>query len=484
MTAPPEKSAVGGALWDAVRSVLQSARLDPPLRRSPTGLDAPLSPEQAPFWCPERPEENGSYLIPAVFRIPAAVDPAALERSLVEIARRHEVLRTAFQRIDEKDRAVVLAETAIRLPLVDLRALPDSSRQACAERLIQEEARQSFRLDRGPLVAFKLLRLGDERHALLATFHHAAFDGWSLSVFSRELSLLYEGFAARSSSPLPEPSLQYADYARWKNEWLRGPGAERQRAYWREALRDLPRRGVRCGLPSGPAILHVQPIPAALVARARALGESAGASLFVALLTAFEAMLHRFSGEEDLAIRSIAAGRSRSELCDRIGCFINPIALRVSFAGDPTCRELLQRVRESALGAFAHAELPFDHVLEELSPGEEILDAPAQILFLLQNFPAARLRLGGREIPAEETAAGWTETPLMVTLNPDGDGLSGEWQGHGVAFDAPRLAALAGTYEAVLRALVDDPDVRLSKLPEGEPDLSEILAFLLGAEET
>ena len=487
MTSPPEERAAaaggGGALWDAVRSVLQGARLDPPLHRSPPGLDAPLSPEQAPYWCPERPAENGAYLIPSVFRIPARVDPAVLERSLLEIAHRHEVLRTVFQRIEGKDRAVALPETAIRLPSIDLRGLPEPSRQACVERLVQEEALQVFRLDRGPLAAFKLLRLGEERQVLLTTFHHAVFDGWSLSVFARELSVLYAAFASGRPSPLAEPPLQYADYARWKNEWLQAPGAERQRAYWREALSGLPRRGVRRALPSGPAILHVQPIPAGLIARARALGESAGATLFITLLTAFKAMLHRFSGEEDLAIRSIAAGRTRSELCDRIGCFINPIALRTSLTGDPSCRELLRRVRESALGAFAHAELPFGDVLQELSPGEESLDAPRQILFLLQSFPAAKLQIGGREIPAEESVSKGTETPLMVTLNPSGEGLSGEWQGHGVAFDAQRLAALAESYETVLRILVEDPDLRLSGLPLGEPDLSEILTFILQVEE-
>jgi hypothetical protein len=481
MPAPPDSPA---ALWDAVRSVLQSARLDPPLRRSAAEPDAPLSPEQAPFWCAEQPEENGGYVIPLVFRLPAAVDAAVLERSLIEIGRRHEVLRTVFRRIAGEDRAAVLPETAVRLPVVDLRALSDERAETVAERLIREEAAQLFRLDRGPLVAFKLLRLAAARHVLLTTFHHAVFDGWSLSVFSRELSLIYAAFAAGEPSPLPAPALQYADYARWRNDWCRGAGAERQRAYWRQALSGLPRRGVRNALPSGPARLHVQTIPGDLVAGVRALGDGMGATLFITLLCGFQALLHAASGEEDVCIRSIAAGRVRRELCDRIGCFINVIALRVGMAGDPSCRELLLRTRESALGAFAHAELPFDEVLNELSTDGEVLDAPQQVLFLLQNFPAARLRIGGREIGAEETSAKSTETPLMVTLSETGEGLAGEWQGHAVAFDERGLAALAEGYEAVLRAMVADPGVRLSALPAAEPEVSEILTFLLQAEDS
>lgn len=476
MTSPPEQRS-GRALWESVRSVLQSASLDPPLRPGPAS-PAPLSPAQALYWCPERPAENGTYLIPIVYRIPGEIDPAALARSLAEVARRHQALRSQFAEIEGEARAVVLPAAAVRLPLVDLSALPAARGQACGERLIAEEAVQIFHLDRGPLAAFRLLRLGEERHVLLATFHHSVFDGWSLSLFARELSAFYEAFAAGRPSPLAEPRLQYGDYARWKREWLQGPSAERQRSYWRTALGGLPSRGIRAPLPAGPAILHVQTVPPDLTRKLRELGEAAGTTLFMTLLAGFKALLHRCSGEEDLCLRTIVAGRTRRELCDLIGIFINEVPLRTSLVGDPSCRELLERVREPVLGAFAHADIPFHLLLEDLPSC-----APLQIQFLLQNFPAGRLRIGGREIAPEESVSEGTETPLMVIVNEDGDGLAIEWQGHGVAFDAPRLAALAGGYAVVLEAMVVDPDVRLSGLPEPEGDLVEILTFLLTVEE-
>jgi Condensation domain len=477
MTSPPEQRS-GRALWESVRSVLQSASLDPPLRPGPAG-PAPLSPVQELYWCPERPAENGTYVISIVYRIPGKIDPAALARSLAEVARRHQILRTQFAEIGGEARAVVLPAAAIRLPLVDLSALPEARRQACGEQLIAAEAVQVFRLDRGPLVDFKLLRLGGKGHVLLATFHHSVFDGWSLSLFARELSDLYEAFTAGLPSPLAEPRLQYADYARWKHEWLRGPNAESQRSYWRTALDGLPARGTRSPLPAGPAVLHVQAVPPGLARKLRELGDAAGTTLFMTLLAAFKALLHRCSGEKDLCLRTIVAGRTRRELCDLIGCFINEVPLRASLAGDPSCRELLERVCEPVLGAFAHADVPF-HLLLESLPSR----APLQIQFLFQNFPAGRLRIGGQEIAPEESASAGTETPLMVVVNEDGDGLAITWQGHGVAFDAPRLAALADGYAAVLEAMAADPDVRLSGLPEPEGDLVEILTFLLTVEES
>lgn len=478
----PREERQGEALWGAVRSLLRSARLDPPLRRS-SGMAAPLSPQQDPYWCPERPQENGDYLIPIVYRIPAKVDPALMARSLAEVVRRHEVLRTVFRQEEGTSQAVVLPEGAVSLTVVDGRALPDFRRQEASERLIREEALQVFRLDQGPLATFKLLGLEEESWVLLATFHHAVFDGWSLSVFSRELSWLYEAFAAGLPSPLSEPVLQYSDFARWKKAWLDGPEAERQRYYWRGILSGLPRRGVREPLPRGPAVLHARPIPERLTGSLRDLARSEGATLFAAMLAGFLALLHACSGEEDLCLCSMAAGRTRRELCDLIGCFIHRLPLRTSLAGDPTLRELLERTRDSALGAFAHPDVPFDLLLEDLAAREGSRGSPQEILFLFQNFPAAPLRIGGREVLPEETVSEGTRTPLILTLNEAGDELAGEWQGHGTAFDSHRLARLAENYENVLWAMVTDPDARLSGLPAVEGDLIEILTFLLRVEE-
>lgn len=481
----PREERQGEALWGAVRSLLQSARLDPPLRRSPSAT-APLSPQQSLYWCPERPEENGDYLIPIVYRIPARMEPARMARCLAEIVRRHEVLRTVFRQEEGNARAIVLPEWTVPLPVVDCRALPDPLRREGAERLIREETLQAFRLDQGPLATFKLLWLEEESWVLLATLHHALFDGWSLSVFSRELSRLYEAFTAGTAgrpSPLLEPVLQYSDFARWKEDWLAGPEAERQRGYWRRALSGLPRRGVQHPLPWGEAVLHFRAIPEELTRRLRELARSGGATLFAAMLAGFQALLYACSGEEDLCLCSMTAGRTRKELCDLIGSFIQRLPVRTSLAGDPTLRELLERTRDSALGAFAHPDVPFNTLLEDLAAQGEKQGVPLEILFLFQNFPAAPLRIGGRETLPEETTFEGTEIPLVLTLNEAGDGLVGEWQGHGTAFDACRLALLAESYEAMLWTLVTDPETWLSGLPAVEGDLIEILTFLLQVEE-
>jgi hypothetical protein len=482
----PREERRGEALWGAVRSLLQSARLDPPLSRSP-GAAAPLSPQQSLYWCPERPEENGDYMIPIVYRIPARVEPARMARCLAEVVRRHEVLRTVFRQEEGHARAIVLPEETVPLPVVDCRALPDPLRQDGAERLVRDETLQVFRLDQGPLATFKLLCLEEESWILLATFHHSVFDGWSLSVFSRELSRLYEALAAGTAgrpSPLPEPVLQYSDFARWKETWLAGPEAERQRGYWRETLSGLPHRGVQHTLPCGEAVLCFQTIPEDLTGRLRELARSGGATLFTVMLAGFQALLYTCSGEEDLCLISIAAARTRKELCDLIGCFIHRLPVRTSLAGDPTLHELLERARDSALGAFAHPDVPFNTLLKDLAAQGEKQGVPREIQFLFQNFPAAPLRIGGREILPEETTFEGTEMPLILTVNEAGDGLTGEWQGHGTAFDACRLALLAESYEDVLWTLVTDPETRLSGLPAVEGDLIEILTFLLQVEET
>jgi hypothetical protein len=480
---PPENR----ALWEAVRSALGSAHQGPPLGPARPRRTACPSPVQEYYWRPDRPERGGEIHVATVFRIPAAVDAALLERCLIEIARRHQVLRTVFRWQRGRPYADLLPETAVWLAVVDLCALPQAVREAGAERLIAAEARQVFPLGDGPLAAFKLLCLADERSVLLATFHHSAFDGWSLSVFTRELSLLYEAFAAGRPSPLAEPPLQYADYSRWRVEWRKSPAAREQLAWWRKELKGCGPAFRRKSQPSevtlGPAAQAFRALPKDLEAAVRDLAGSEGGTAHMAFLAGFLALLHRFTGREDLCLGSVVAGRNRRELVGLIGCFLNTVVVRASLCGDPPFRDLLRRVRTSALGAFAHPDMPFGDVLAELSGSGEPIDWPLHVMFLFQSFPAAKLRLVGCEITPTETPTHVTDFPCLVMLIESESGLVGQWQGHRDFFDERGLAALAEAYEEVLRAATAAPDRRLSTLPPaGSPDraLCNVLSALVG----
>jgi hypothetical protein len=466
------------ALWDAVRQALASAQQGPPLRSSPHALAATEA-----GWLPWDPEPAAGIHIDAVFRLEEPVAPGVLERSLVEIARRHEVLRTVVQGEGEQRRAVLLPAAAVRLPVVDLRALPHAIREDCAESLTAAEAHRCFRLDREPLAAFTLLLLDGGRSVFLATFLHAVFDGWSLSVFTRELSLLYETFAAGRPSPLPEPVLQFADFALWKGEWLLGPEAGDQIGHWLRVLTDpepaFPPDEERDGVAPGPAVHCLRALPDSLMAAVRRLGSAEEATPFMVLLAAFQALLHRFTGREDLCLGTVAAGRTRREVAGLIGCFLNTLPLRTSLAGDPPFRELLARVRKTALDAFAHPDVPFEWVLAELGQEAGPLPWPLEIFFLYQNFPRAALRLGRGEAVPLETPTPVAPFALQIMMQSGADGILGQWQGHGDVFDRRQLALLAAQHEELLRAAVEEPGRRLSELPPEEGALDPAIAAIL-----
>lgn len=476
MAAPPEGSGSarrvpGDALWDSLRSRLAAARQGPPLRRWSEGADGeaalpPLSPEDEEYWSSDL-AARAADRIAVLYPIDGPLDAAVLERSLVEVVRRAAVLRTVYLRQDGRIRPVLLAETAVRLPVVDCRALPDARREVCARRLAAAEVRRGLPQDGGPLAAFMLVRLAAARSLLLAAFHHWAFDGWSLGVFSREVSALYESFAAGRPSPLPEPPLQFADFVRWQLAWLSGPEAERQNAWWRQALGGAPLAadgaGTRPALPL-PAVQLLRPVPAALAERLRALAAGADATPFMIFLAALAALLHAGSGRTDLCLGTVAAGRTRSELQGLIGCFVNNLVLRVSLAGDPPFGELLLRVRTAAHGAFAHADVPLGPLLRTVAGRtDDFWPVPATLLY--QNLPPAPLRLNGREAFPIETQSSVTCVPLMIYLVPTTSGLQAQWQGRRDLFDAFRLANLAAAYEELLRAVAAAPGRRLSTLP-------------------
>ncbi len=358
-----------------------------------------------------------------------------------------------------------------------------------AERLAWAEMRTPCDLARGPLVRTTLLRLGDEEHVLLVTLHHIISDGWSNGLFLRELAVLYEAFAAGRPSPLPELPIQYADFAEWQQDWLSGERLEKELGWWRERLAgataaldlptDRPRpavqtyRGARLPLWIAPTATE----------GLRRLARSGEATLYMVLLAAFDVLLRSWTGQDDLVVGSPVANRRRPEIEGLIGFFANTLVLRADLAGDPTFRELLVRVREAAHGAFAHQDLPFEKLVEELQLERDLSRTPLfQVLVVLQNAPRAEARLTSLEIRMPDFDPGVAKFDLMLDLTELDGGLRGALEFNTDLFDRTTIQRLAERFHRLLDAVIGDPGLRLSEIPQlSEPEAHLLLHEWAGA---
>ncbi|HET9316179.1 MAG TPA: amino acid adenylation domain-containing protein, partial [Vicinamibacteria bacterium] len=411
------------------------------------------------------------YNVPFAVRLDGALDAAALKAALQTIVDRHEVLRTTFGVEDGTPVQVIAPRPSLELPFVDLSLRADPQREADA--MAADEATRTFDLARGPLLRSTLLRLGEARHVLLLTAHHGVFDGWSAGVFFHELAAAYAARVAPGSAPsLPELPLQYADYAVWQREWLEGTAAATQLAYWRERLRgapeflDLPADRPRPPSQSHRGATHVFDLPPSLVGALRELSRGEGATLFMTLLAAFKALLGRLAGQDEVVVGTPVANRGRLELEGLIGSFVNAVVLRTDLAGDPPFRELLARVRQTALAAYAHQELPIEKVIEELRPQRSLAFSPLfQVMFTLQQDITRPEELPGLALSLVEVPSGTAKLDLTVFLKERGQGLQGVVEYATDLFDPPSVARRMAQYRTLLEAVAARPDTRLSRLP-------------------
>ena len=376
------------------------------IKREPRSEPPPLSFAQERLWFLDQLEPgNPVYNFPVALRLRGSLDVATLGRSLNEVVRRHESLRTTFLAVGGQPVQVISASVDLPLPVVDLRKCAASEREQATRRRIDEEARWFFDLTRGPLLRTTLLRLGDEDHVLLLTMHHIVYDGWSMGVLARELAAFYEAFSLGRPSEFPELPVQYADFAIWQRKRLRGAFLDKHLAYWRERLDGAP---PSLTLP----IDHRRPVAQtyrgaiqSLVLSLRLskllkeLSWREGATLFMVLLAAFKTLLHRQVGQDDIVIGAPIAGRNSVEIERLIGFFLNTLVLRTDLSGNPTFRELVGRVREVTLGAYAHQDLPFEKLLEELQPERDLSRTPLfQVFFNHLNPSDYRIELPGVEV--------------------------------------------------------------------------------------
>ena len=452
------------------------------------GEGLPLSFSQERLWFLDRLEPgNPTYNIPLAVDLHGTLHQNALTAAVHEVVRRHESLRTSFEEVNGTPRQRIHPPPAPGLPLVDLGALPVERRAEEVHRLARLEAFRSFDLGKDPLFSIQVLRLGEEHHRCLLTLHHIIADGWSLGILVRELAALYGAFMQGRPSPLPELAVQYADYAVWQRTSLASDG--RDLAYWSERLRggvetldlptDRPRRVVQ-SCRGGLSQLLLSPGTSAGL---KALSRSEGATLFMVLLAGLKVLLQRHSGQEDIVVGTPIAGRQSVEVEELIGCFLNTLVLRTSVTGQLSFRELLARVREATLGAYAHQSLPFEALLGHLCQERDLSRTPLfQVLFNMLNFPVSRISLPGLTLDVPEAPQAPSKFDMTFYVADGESGIAITLVYNSDLFDAPRMADLLDQLGLVLTqatARPGAPVASLSLLTERAhallPDLAEEL---------
>jgi amino acid adenylation domain-containing protein len=445
----------------------------PPLVPRERSGEVPLSFAQERLWIVDQlAPGNAAYNMPLAVRLDGRLDVAALGQSFAEIVRRHETLRTTFQTVAGRPVQVIAPEAGFVLPRIDLAGLPETKRAAEAHRLLAAEAVRPFDLAQGPIVRVLLLRLNDREHLCLVNMHHIASDGWSLGVLVREMGALYTAFAEGLASPLPPLPVQYADFTLWQREWLQGEVLERQIDFWRNALAGAP---TRLDLPTDrprPAVASLAgaAVPLALSAdlasALTALTQRQGATLFMTLLAAFDALLYRVTGQEDLLVGSPVANRGVTQVEGLIGFFVNTLVLRARPTADQPFTDLLSEVRSAALAAYAHQDLPFERLVDELSVGRSLDRNPLfQALLAVQNAPVEALDLPGLTLSPVEAETATAKFDLSLALGTSAQGLAGAIEYATDLFDAATIQRFAGWFARLLAGAVADPEQPLRELP-------------------
>ncbi|HEX7317777.1 MAG TPA: amino acid adenylation domain-containing protein [Pyrinomonadaceae bacterium] len=460
-------------LIEVARASAQVSNI-PPLEPAPRVGSLPLSFAQQRLWFIDQLEgDSTAYNMPAAARLTGGLEVGALEQSLTEIVRRHESLRTIFTAEDDEPAQVILPARPVSIPLVDLSRLPAREREAEAMRLATAEAQKPFDLSSGPLIRFTLLRLGADEHMLLLTVHHIVFDGWSIGVLIGELSALYKAYVGGHDSPLAELPVQYADYAVWQRGWLRGEALEQQMVYWRRQLAHAPQA---LNLPTDkprPAVLgtggasEAFRLAPALVASLKALGRGEGATLFMVLLAAFQVLLSRYAGQTDVTVGAAVSNRNRAEVEGLVGFFVNMLVMRGDLSGDPNFREYLERVREVALGAYAHQDVPFEALVESLQVGRSPNRAPLfQVAFVLQNAPTAELELAGVKLERVDLDTGRAQFDLSLLMSETEDGgVTGSVNYNTALFSAATAVRMQECFRTLLEGAATRPETSIYELP-------------------
>ena len=462
----------------------------PPLTARPRGDRVPLSFAQERLWFLDQLGlSRSAYNEASALQLDGKLDVAALEKSFEELIRRHEVLRTRFESVDGEPFQVIDASADLRMEVVDLTSCTPEEREEWLDRLMRDEIERPFDLIRGPLLRARLFRLDDERHVLLGTTHHIVSDGWSFGVLKSEIGALYAAFSQNRPSPLQPLAVQYADYALWQKAWLQGDILERQLAYWRERLSGapaaltLPADRPRPAVPSFKGAMVPVALSKELSTALPDLARRESATLYTVLLAAFQVLLSRWSGQQDIVVGSPIAGRTDYQTQPLIGFFVNTLAMRTDLSDDPSFRAVLGRAKDTAFGAYAHQDLPFEKLVAELQAERDFSHHPLfQVSLALHNVPQDVLSLAGLTVSQMDIGYLPAKFDLTVHLTGTPSGLRGRFEYAADLFDRDTIERLAGQFETLLERIVAVPDCRISELPLlNGPERQRMLELGIGA---
>ncbi|HKR15457.1 MAG TPA: amino acid adenylation domain-containing protein [Pyrinomonadaceae bacterium] len=443
------------------------------LSRRARPASVPLSFAQQRLWVLHQLDPgNPSYNMPEAVRFVGPLDTATFEKSLDEIVRRHEVLRTTFRTTEHSAEQIIAPAQPVNVSHLDLSALPESEREAEAARLTAEEAMRPFDLANGPVLRVSLLRLAPEDQIILFTMHHIASDVWSMGVLVKELMALYSAFAAGQPSPLPELPIQYADYAIWQHECSQLPELAQHLEYWKKHLSgapaalDLPADRPRPAVMSFHGAVQRLALPAHVSASLISLSRQENCTLFMTLLAAFQTLLHRYTGQVDLVVGTPMAGRNRSEIEGLIGFFVNTLVLRTDLTRNPSFKALLARVREVALGAAAHQDLPFEKLVEELQPERDLSRTPLfQVMFALQNVRTEALALPDLQVVHAGATPAIAKFDLTLFMSEANGEIGGTFEYNTDLFDDSTIRRMIEHFQRLVEGIAANPDQRLLDLP-------------------
>jgi amino acid adenylation domain-containing protein len=463
-----------------------SPLLSEPIKPTPRTGKLPLSFAQERMWFLHQLMPNSiHYNLLRVLSLEDPLDLKALEQSLNEVVQRHEILRTYFEIIEGHPIQRIHSKLILKLDVEDLRGLEPDEREQRAMELARQEYLEPFDLNKGPLLRAKLLRLSADHHWLLLAIHHIVIDGWSMGILIHELSTLYSAIVQACQSPLPELPIQYADFAMWQREWLRGKVLEHQLGYWKRKLEGystlhLPIDRSRPVHQSYEGGHETVTLSESLTTSLNELSLREGATLFMTLLSAFYVLLYRYSGQEDILVGSPIANRNRVEIEELIGFFANTLPLRGDLSGDPSFRTLLRRVREIALEAYEHQDLPFEKLVEEIRPHRDLSRNPLfQVAFALQNTPTEEDGFFGLSARTIEVQSNTAKFDLLLFMEKQGGRMIGTLEYATDLYTAKTARRMLGHFNNILQGIVEDPDRPISKLPLlSQPERRELLEVL------
>ncbi|MEH2405209.1 amino acid adenylation domain-containing protein [Nostoc sp.] len=460
-------------IWQAIASILDLQNQAPDLKPVSRNEHPPLSFSQERLWFIQQLQPDSfAYNVSLAFCLQGLLNISALEDSLNEIIQRHEALRTTFLASQNQPVQVIAPNLNLTLPVVDLQELSERERETQVLQLVKNEVEQPFDLEQGSLLRFSLVQLRENEYVLLLSVHHIVFDGWSEGVLWRELTALYTAFSTGKPSPLSKLPIQYVDFAVWQRQWLQGQVIDTQLDYWKQQLAgsppllELPTDRVRSPIQTNRGGIKRFQLDSHLTQKLKSLSEKSGATLFMTLLTSFVILLSRYSNQQDILVGSPIANRNRSEIESLIGFFVNIFVLRTDVSLNPSFWELLQRVRQTAMKAYSHQDVPFEKVVEALQPERNLSYSPLfQVMFILQNTPPGKLELPGLSLTRLEIENSTAKYDLTLSMIESEQGLSGSLEYNSYLFEQATITRMIGHFVSLLEGIVTNPHESISQLP-------------------